>query len=1836
MSVSNDGAVHAGTLGFSLLGMILSVNVVSAQSIAWRSGAVDATQQSSLKVAEIIQAVAEKPNLTHLVVQFSEPVGPTDRAGLAAAGIDLLAYLGSNAFFASISADRLDMEALSDSQLLVDARPIERLWKLHPLLVAEELPTWALRPAERASHEGKRLVVGAYVVFHQDVSLDTTAVQIAEAHEAAIRARVKSVHALVVDIPFVNIDALAREDVVQWIEPPLPRMSEVNDSVRAMTETDLVQVAPYGLDGSGVTALVYDGGFARESHLDFSGRLSVRDSSGLADHATHVACTVGGSGAASGGTYRGMAPGVAIESYGYEYDGTGIFLYSNPGDLESDYDEAINEYWADIANNSIGTNTCWNGFPCSITGDYGVTSALIDAIVGGSLGRPLRVVWANGNERSCPYCPDEHYGGYHTTAPPACAKNHIAVGALNSNDDSQTGFSSWGPTDDGRLKPDVSAPGCQGDVDYGVTSCSAFSDTSYLSACGTSMAAPTVTGISALLLQDYRALYPTRPDFLNSTLKAILAHTAQDLDPPGPDYKSGYGSVRIRQAVDFIRSNHGLNVLETSTDQGETFTIMARVAPQDTQLKVTLAWDDVPGTVNVAPNLVNDLDLRLHDPDGGVHLPWGLNPTNPAAAAVPNQIDHINNTEQVLVHAPATGLWMIEISAFNIPVGPQTFSLCCSPRLVYDCDANGQPDDQEIAADPSLDCSDNGTLDICEPDCDSDGLADSCEIFSGTSNDCNANGAPDDCEPDVDCNANGVQDICDLAAGTSHDCNRNDLPDECDVSTGTSADCNTNIVPDECETQGDCNENGVQDICDIADGTSDDCNGTSVPDECEIYYCGDPTGVCTPQSGDCCDSAGNDTPGCDCATCCQAMCNMYDPYCCYVAWDWICAAIAASLPECDCGSGAYSPDCNDNGIPDECDVADGTSLDCNANTVPDECDPGLDCNDNGIQDICDVAAGTSQDCDADEVPDECQPDDDCNANTIQDICDLAAGTSLDCNGNAIPDECDLADGTSYDCNTNGTPDECEPLADCNANGVPDICDLALGTSDDCNANAVPDECDIFDCGPPVGSCPGTGDCCSPEGNGTRGCDCSSCCAAVCELDYWCCFYEWDDICAWIAWNVSQCDCDGPDQDWSDDCNGNGVPDECDIAGSTSTDCDFNGIPDDCAPDLDCNGNGVQDICDVADGSSEDCNANRIPDECETDCNSNSVPDDCDIAAGTSHDCEGNGIPDECDPLLDCNDNGAHDPCDVLYGTSDDCNTNVIPDECEVDCNDNNLPDECELYDPPEIEVDHCADAGPICSGRVYVGAIISSTQDGASTCDWWSPGNDVWYRYVPESDGDLTVSLCGSLYDTVVSIHSSCPGNADSELACNDDACQLQSELTMGVQKNTPYWIRISGDYSYESYFRLELTGPQSICDPTAMDCNGNERPDECDVADGTSPDCNANGTPDQCDPDCNNNGNPDDCDVADGLASDCNGNNHPDECDITESQSQDCNDNQIPDECDLADDYSPDCNYNDRPDECDLQGLEISSPELSPIGAGADRDYTILGAQPALSPVSLEFSASADLQSQSERIDVYLNDVSIAHLFGMNGHDCPSVPDVAQVTVDAATFNGALNGGEATLRIRATGDVDPDACDPPSFIQVSVQYAITADCNENAVPDECETDCNQNGIPDDCDVADETSFDCNGNWMPDECESECNGNGVPDDCDVASGASPDCNTNGVPDECDTDTDGDGTIDDCDPCPFDDPDDTDGDRVCDSDDMCPHDPGKFEPGACGCGVPDDDDDADGTANCNDQCPGVDDDLFAPDCLNTIPTASGWALILMTLTILAWSKALFNRRRSAKC
>jgi len=332
--------------------------------------------------------------------------------------------------------------------------------------------------------------------------------------------------------------------------------------------------------------------------------------------------------------------------------------------------------------------------------------------------------------------------------------------------------------------------------------------------------------------------------------------------------------------------------------------------------------------------------------------------------------------------------------------------------LSFDCNFNLNPDDCDIASMTSTDCNSNGVPDECEEDCNDNGIADECDITLGTSPDCTGNGIPDECEPD--CNNNSTPDSCDILANTSNDCNLNEIPDECEP------DCNTNGIADSCDiannTSDDCNLDEVPDECQIGDppstqvyliSTSDLVN---VPNDCGSgpYNCSSVIGFkwqdtqssatisidvtfnigvdCHPPgttygirlNGVDVNSIVTNTSHCFCSTPSDNLHTITMSAEHYVAGAQNLLEITGAS---DCVGffqsgaigGEYAKvtatlvgDCNNNGIPDDCDIADNTSTDCNANLLPDECEgvscigaccDGISCNNNVTDIDCDALGG---------------------------------------------------------------------------------------------------------------------------------------------------------------------------------------------------------------------------------------------------------------------------------------------------------------------------------------------------------------------------------------------------------------------------------------------------------------------------------------------------------------------------------------------------------------------------------------------------------------------------------------------------------------------------------------------------------------------------------------------------------------------------------------------------------------------------------------------------------------------------------------------------------------
>ncbi len=618
--------------------------------------------------------LAQADGRIHVLLQMDHVPTAWERVALAAQGIDLQVYVPQQAWIASVPAT--EVVTLTFRPGIRWVGPWRARDKLSPRLRAGDFPGWAIHPNGR---------VQVMVLLHADVSL-AEGRGLAAAHNGVVAGDIETPRALTVWIRPDDLPALAAEEGVLWIEESPPPLTPTNDDARRTLGVDTLHAAPYGLNGGGVKLFVFDGG-AVDAHNAFAGRLTIVDDYATTiDHATHVAGVAAGdgTGSQSGRDLKGMAPAAGIYSATYEQTFGTMLFWDNAGDIEEDYATARNTYGVDLATNSIGSNTAANDYPCDREGDYGVSSEMIDGIARGdntAVGSPYIVIWANGNERTGGSPTGRCGSNYHTTAPPSCAKNPIHVGATNSDGDSMTSFSSWGPCDDGRLKPIVSGPGCEtGRVSGEDYIYSTLRGNGYGGKCGTSMAAPAVAGVASLAIEQYRDTTgnsTVRP--ANALVKTWLIHTARDLGNDGPDYIYGYGEVDAVAAIDLVKSPANYTTAATS---GETDTYTYQVPAGAGEFKVTLAWDDYAAAPFVANALVNDLDLELQAPDGTVYYPFSpdpANPQNPATTSGPNTRD---NQEQVVVQNPAPGVWTIRVRGTSVPQPPQAYALAYTHKTI--------------------------------------------------------------------------------------------------------------------------------------------------------------------------------------------------------------------------------------------------------------------------------------------------------------------------------------------------------------------------------------------------------------------------------------------------------------------------------------------------------------------------------------------------------------------------------------------------------------------------------------------------------------------------------------------------------------------------------------------------------------------------------------------------------------------------------------------------------------------------------------------------------------------------------------------------------------------------------------------------------------------------------------------------------------------------------------------------------------------------------------------------------------------------------------------------
>jgi subtilisin family serine protease len=494
---------------------------------------------------------------------------------------------------------------------------------------------------------------------------------------------------------------------VLWVEPaPTPKL--VDEIAAKIVAGDggsgRLYTQELGFDGSGVTVAVADSGLdtgiIEEMHPDIAGRVTalfyygaLTDASDGHSHGTHVTGIVAGNASTgeqdeNGFLYGlGVAPGSKIVAQRLFDDLGG---YEAPPSYETLTRDAVRA-GADIGSNSWGDDT---------QGAYDISAAEFDALV-----RDADALTPGDQEYILEFSAGNAGPGARTIGSPAVGKNVIATGA-SQNDrldlfiygdgiDAMADFSSRGPCEDGRIKPDVVAPGTwiasmKSRVAPEDNAWASISD-DYIYQGGTSQAGPQVSGAAAVYVQYHKSLYGKKPS--PAMVKAVLINSAIDMDDDFgtssiPNQDEGWGRVDLTRVIGAEPRRYDLTDQTVRLSSGQVFERRVIVASQDREeLKVTLAYTDVPGFPGAIPALVNDLDLEVVGPDGTVYR--GNQFAGGESVANPLRSDRLNNVEGVHLRLPQEGEYLIRIRAFNVvqdaiastPLIDQDFALVVSGGL---------------------------------------------------------------------------------------------------------------------------------------------------------------------------------------------------------------------------------------------------------------------------------------------------------------------------------------------------------------------------------------------------------------------------------------------------------------------------------------------------------------------------------------------------------------------------------------------------------------------------------------------------------------------------------------------------------------------------------------------------------------------------------------------------------------------------------------------------------------------------------------------------------------------------------------------------------------------------------------------------------------------------------------------------------------------------------------------------------------------------------------------------------------------------------------------------
>ncbi|MBF8150754.1 S8 family serine peptidase [Winogradskyella sp. F6397] len=439
-----------------------------------------------------------------------------------------------------------------------------------------------------------------------------------------------------------------------------------NESSAISSKVDLIRTggtSGLNLDGSGIEFGLWDAGPPRITHQEFNNNITVIDNTTVSSHATHISGILIASGVDP--QAEGMAPSATIKSYNISNWISELSTWAAIGGLISSHSYII-----------ANPNTDYEKY-----GIYNQYSQLWDEI---SYNAPYLIMCTgasnNGNKG---YNPDG--SRYDLLASNKLGKNSIVVGAsldvLNYTGPEsvvQTAFTSWGPTDDWRIKPDLTAVG------FSSYSTRDASDSNYATGNGCSFAAPIVSGGLGLLQQHY---YNNNSVYMKAaTAKALILSTTDEAgDYDGPDFSNGWGLFNAFKAAEVITNNGESAIIsELVLNEDETYSVEIEV--DGTQpLSVAICWND-PAAEPLAdelyndatPMLINDLDVRVVS-DTEVYYPWMMEPNanyNNYALAASKGDNYRDNIEIINVKDISPGQYTVNVSHKGTLVNElQEFSL---------------------------------------------------------------------------------------------------------------------------------------------------------------------------------------------------------------------------------------------------------------------------------------------------------------------------------------------------------------------------------------------------------------------------------------------------------------------------------------------------------------------------------------------------------------------------------------------------------------------------------------------------------------------------------------------------------------------------------------------------------------------------------------------------------------------------------------------------------------------------------------------------------------------------------------------------------------------------------------------------------------------------------------------------------------------------------------------------------------------------------------------------------------------------------------------------------